>query len=499
LISYYYVFFNCSKEIESRFARDNIQRINNSLDIEINDFAFACSRLANDIKKSDFDYSPVLIHTKDDLNKSELNALGFSFVGVTDLNKNIIYSDSYEYPLGTNPKELISRILDNNTIKEAFKYKEEIKGIIKIKQEIYIISMNSIEKKENNLNIGDGYFIAGKNIKNSNIFDVSYEPDHLNYLLFTEDYDYPGFDEIRSEAILKDIAIISDKESKGIYAYRLVRDISNQPVILLTLYQHTDIFDIGKKAAIIIIYISLIVVFILISLFILVFEKIVISKITKLNDNVSMVLAKDKCSNNPDAKRISYHKTDDEIDNLNNNIQDMLRLINYRYSTEKLSKEIMNDFLNCKRDAKNLTIFLNNSLERIGSFVGADRAFIGVISKDKKTATKIYEWDASGIESTIDKCIKYPIKKIKWIIDILEKEGVFIMKSNDELFEKQLAVFKLFDNLSVKSNIIVSIYDDNKKLAGFIGINTAIEEKIWNDEDISLLKNIAIIFSKAIS
>ena len=28
------------------------------------------------------------------------------------------------------------------------KYKEEIKGIIKIKQEIYIISMNSIEKKE---------------------------------------------------------------------------------------------------------------------------------------------------------------------------------------------------------------------------------------------------------------------------------------------------------------------------------------------------------------
>jgi len=99
----------------------------------------------------------------------------------------------------------------------------------------------------------------------------------------------------------------------------------------------------------------------------------------------------------------------------------------------------------------------------------------------------------------IDKFSNYPIENIKWILDMLQEDEVFSMKSCEELIDNQYGALKLFKDLNVKSGIAVNICDSNKNSIGFLGINTAIEEKLWHDEEIGLLRNSAAIFFKALS
>lgn len=495
-VSYYHVFLNYSRDIEGRFAEDSIERINTSLNIEIKDFAFICSSFSDWIKTFDFINNPNAKYINDNLKKSDYENFGFDFVAIADLDGNIIYADSYDYLLKLGLKSIIRNIFNNNTIKEASRNIEEVSGIINIKDEAYIISFNTVKKNKDSIN-PNGYFIAGRNIKNSNIFKVKYDPDYLSFSLFADENKATDFNEIRAEVLLDDLAIRQETELKGLHSYHLVRDISGKPSILLTLYQKSNISDISRKTTIFIIYTSFAVIIILISVFILVFEKFVVSKIAKLNENINMFISGNKYDLSLFDKR-NISKTDDEIDNLSGNVQKILRMINYRYSSEKIYTGIANDFLKIDYEKSKIISFINSSLEKIGSFTGADRAFIGLIDECMETASAIYEWNAFGIEPLNDKFSTYPFENIKSILDILPEEGVSHLKSADEFNDTQHEVMKLFKYLNVKSFIAVNLYKNNENQTAFLFINTDIEEKLWHDEEIELLKNSASIFSKAL-
>jgi sensor domain CHASE-containing protein len=496
-ISYYYVFLNYSEDIEARFAEDSIERISTSLNIEVKDFAYICSSFSNWIKTYNFVSRPDPKYIKDNLKKSDYENFGFSFVAITDLKGKIIYTDSYDYLLRIGLESTVRDIFDNYTINDAARNLKEISGILKIKDEVYIIYFNTVKENKDS-SAPNGYFLAGKNIKNANIFKVKYDPDYLIFSLFADDNKIPDFNEIRAEVLLNNMTVRQDEELKGWRSYSLVRDISEKPIILLTLYQQSNIFDISRKAIIFIIYTSVAVIFILIAVFILLFEKLVISKIAKLNENISMFISGNEHDLTLFDTKIFDNKTDDEIDKLSSNIQKMLRTINYRYSIEKHLTGITNDFLKVDNNVSKIVSFINASLGKIASFTGADRAFIAILDEKEKTVSISYEWDADKIEPMIDKLRNFPVENIKWVLDNLQKNDVYYMKSYDEFTDNQYETLKLIKDLNVKSLIAVKICDINEKLIGFIGINTAIEEKFWHDDEIEFLKNSAAIFSKAI-
>lgn len=497
-VTYYYVFLNYSGDTEERFAEDSIERINTSLNIEIKDFAYKCNSFSDWVKTYNFINSPNKKYIDENLKESDYENFGFNFVAISDLKGNIIYADSYDYLLKLGLKSIIRNIFNHETIKGAAENLEEVSGIIKIKNEIYIISFNPV--KENKYSAEpNGYFIAGKNIKNANIFKVRYDPDYLSFSLFTDDMNVPDFNDIRAEVLLNNLAVRQDNDMKGLHSYFLVRDISGKPAILLTLYQQSNIYDISRKATIFIIFTSIAVIFILISVFILIFKKFIIAKIAKLNENINIFISGSKSDMSLFDRKNTDKKTDDEIDNLGANIQKMLRIINYRYTIEKLFTDITHSFLRTDNKTSEVISFINLSLEKIGSFTGADRAFIGIIDKVGKKAFIKYEWVASGIEPMTERFDKYSFDNIMWIADRLQKDGISYIKSAEEADDNKNEILKFFRDLNIKSNILVNLHHGNENFTGFMGINTAIEEKIWHDEEIELIKNSADVYSKAIS
>jgi sensor domain CHASE-containing protein len=495
--NYYYVLLNYSRDIEERFAEDSIERINTSLNIEIEDFAFKCSSFSDWVKT--FINSPNKKYINNNLKEFDYENCGFSFVAIADLKGDIIYADSYDYPLKAGLKSTIRDIFNNNVIKEAAKNLEAVSGIINIGDEVCIISFNTIMGNKDSAG-PSGYFIAGRNIENANIFKVKYGSDHLSFSLFADDARSSYFNEIRAEVLLDDLAIRQDDELRGLHSYHLVRDISGKPSILLTLYQQSNIFDISRKATIFIIYTSIAVIIVLISVFILIFEKLIVSKVTKLNEDINMFMSGSRYEQDQPGRK-NINKTDDEIDKLGENVQKVLGIINYRYSAEKLFTGMINEFLKMDYKNENIISFINTSLGKIGGFTGADRAFIMIKDDRMETISIKYEWDAYGIEPLIDKFSKYPTDNIKPISDILQETDVFFTKpfDFDESADNQDGEMKLFADLNVKSCIVAGLDKTLVNPTGFLFISTAIEEKLWYNEEVDLLKNSAVLFSRAIS
>ena len=161
--------------------------------------------------------------------------------------------------------------------------------------------------------------------------------------------------------------------------------------------------------------------------------------------------------------------------------------------------DITHSFLRTGNKTSEIISFINLSLEKIGSFTGADRAFIGIIDKVGKKAFIKYEWVASGIEPMTERFDKYSFNNIMWIVNRLQKDGISYIKSAEEADDNKNEILEFFRDLNIKSNILVNLHHGNENFTGFMGINTAIEEKIWHDEEIKLIKNSADVYSKAIS
>ncbi len=298
IVSYYFVFLSYSRNVEARFAEDSIERIHTSLNLEIKDFAYICSSYSDWIRTYKFVENPDFEYIEENLKESDFENFGFDFIAITDLKGNVLYADSYNYLLKLGLKSIIRKIFNHSKIKETAANLEETSGIIKIKNEAYIISFNTVKKYRDAPN-PNGYFIAGKKLKNANIFKVRYDPDYLNFSLFEENSSVPDFNEIRSEILLNNMVVRQDSSSKELHVYFLIKDVSDKPTLLLTLYQKSDVSDISHKTTIFIIYTS-VVIFILISIFILIFERYVIKKIARLNKNIEIFLSADGQGNSPD-------------------------------------------------------------------------------------------------------------------------------------------------------------------------------------------------------
>ncbi len=190
--------------------------------------------------------------------------------------------------------------------------------------------------------------------------------------------------------------------------------------------------------------------------------------------------------------------TDDEIENLGRNVQKVLEKINYHYSKERLLTKIAKNFL--KHDVQSFKAgpFIKDTLENVGGFIGADQVFILISDKKAKISCFKYRWNAAGIKDPLTEPDNFPIEKFKLLSDAINKEGIFLINSRDELDDKQKEIQKLFEVLNVKSTIAVSIFK-NSKSEGILSACTLIEEKKWHKEEAELMKNTAYFIFWALS
>lgn len=494
LLFSYFIFANSIKKNEERYALDNIQRVKNIIEREINEFDLFSKGFAFWDQSYSFVNSPNQKYINDNLKESDFNYSNLSFIMFTDLNGNEIFSKNYCFKNESYSNNFLKKLLENQKIKETFKNKSEIRGVFGFNGNEFIISVNPVYDNFKT-EPSNGFLITGREFDKIGLFKVRLNPNSSTYELFANTQNNPVDNKIKSNLILLNQLVAFNKERSEFISYLLIRNIANQPEIILKIVQSSEIFKLSREAIILYAAVSVIVVFILISLFLIFFERFVISKIIRLNENVGLMTVNKRFNLNNGLKPENF-KSGDEIDNLNINIYKLLSIISYRNNLENLVIGVFNEYL--RLTEKNADDFANDTLKKVGSFSGSDRVTILLFSKSNDNAAVFYDWYAPGIEPSIEKYKSIPVKDIEWLYNIIKTEGKFYMGSLKDLPENQKKLREFLISATTKSFLSIAMIFENN-LTGFIKFDTVLEEKKWSSEDVELLKTITGILCYTIA
>ncbi|MHB1346869.1 MAG: CHASE4 domain-containing protein [Candidatus Humimicrobiaceae bacterium] len=493
LLFSHFIFTNFTKKNEEKFALENTQRVKNIIEREIAEFDFFSKGFAFWDLTYDFIDNPNKKYIDDNLKETDFNYFNLSFMIFTDLDGKEIYSKSYSFKDDSSFKILIKKILENHKIKETLEERSEIKGVFGSDGNEFIISVNPVYDnfKAEPLN---GFLIAGREFDKIGLFKVKLNPNSSTYEVFSNKDSNSIDSKIKSSLILNNQLLTFNKERSELISYILLRNIGNQPEIVLKIVQSSEIFNLSKKAIILFATCSLIAIFILISIFIFLFERFVISKIVKLNENVGLLTANKRFNLN-NSIRPDQLKSGDEIDALNINILKLLSVISHRNSLENLVIGVFNEYL--RLNENNADDFIYETIKKTGSFSGSDRAGILLFSKNSNNAELFYFWYAPGTETFSEKHKRISLKKIEPMYDQIKTDGKYCLNSLKDLSEDQKKFKEFLISSETKSVLSIGMLYENN-LIGLIKFDAIVEEKKWNTEDTVLLKTLTGILACAI-
>ncbi len=130
---------------------------------------------------------------------------------------------------------------------------------------------------------------------------------------------------------------------------------------------------------------------------------------------------------------------------------------------------------------------IDMALNRIGSFLTADRAYIFEINHLDNSMNNTYEWCNVGIQPEIQNLQNVPCSIFpKWMETLLQHENILI-PSVKELPHSWNAEREILEAQDVKSLIVIPIINESK-LIGFVGLDFVLKEKKYDISEITILK-----------
>ncbi len=138
-------------------------------------------------------------------------------------------------------------------------------------------------------------------------------------------------------------------------------------------------------------------------------------------------------------------------------------------------------------DTNQIESQVNKSLERIGKFVKADRAYVFDYNFKDNTCSNTFEWCNEGVSKEIENLQKVPLEFVShWVechktnkpfyipdINLLKDEGTDSLKS-------------ILESQSIQSLITVPMVNKGE-LHGFVGFDSVKEKHEYTNEDVKLL------------
>lgn len=167
---------------------------------------------------------------------------------------------------------------------------------------------------------------------------------------------------------------------------------------------------------------------------------------------------------------------------------------NIRYSNDclKLINDTFQKFLDV--DSFNYQIELKKSLEKIGLFFDVDRIYIYYFSKDPTFMKIECQWNKKDISPKREIYEEEVVYALPWLIREI-KNNDFVAINNTKKFPDE-AVFEAeaFLKEGIESSLIVPLKSENK-LIGFVGYESLSKPITWEEDQISILRDISKAFS----
>lgn len=137
------------------------------------------------------------------------------------------------------------------------------------------------------------------------------------------------------------------------------------------------------------------------------------------------------------------------------------------------------------------------ALKTIGQFVGIERGFVFLLSKDGNTISATHEWETEGFQELGPEFQNIPVTAVPWGIGELRKlEPVLVPRISDLPPEAEVERELFLKIDPVQSAILIPLVCQGK-LMGFLGLDSIKEEKRWDKDIVDLLRIVGEIFANA--
>lgn len=148
-------------------------------------------------------------------------------------------------------------------------------------------------------------------------------------------------------------------------------------------------------------------------------------------------------------------------------------------------------------DTKKSNTTINSALGEIAKFTSADSAYVFEFSDDLKHFSMTHLWKNVFVETNIEHMQKFNCADMPWWISRIVSRQPVIATSIDDLPEQAYLEKRIIRSQNIKSIIDVPLSFENRVI-GFIGMSSTVDKRMWNEDDISLLRIVGQLITNAI-
>ncbi|MCA1742713.1 MAG: PAS domain S-box protein [Desulfovibrionales bacterium] len=149
-------------------------------------------------------------------------------------------------------------------------------------------------------------------------------------------------------------------------------------------------------------------------------------------------------------------------------------------------------------DAKSFDSAVDYTLASLGKMFEVDRGYLLRFSDDLSTMSNTHEWSAPGAARQIDRIQEFPTSNMPWFMSWMVELRPMHIPDVSALPDEAAIEREEFKFQDTKSLLCLPIYDEHKKLLGFIGFDAVCSPHNWPEDQISMLKMLAEILGSVI-
>jgi PAS domain S-box-containing protein len=149
------------------------------------------------------------------------------------------------------------------------------------------------------------------------------------------------------------------------------------------------------------------------------------------------------------------------------------------------------------RPALGLTDAIEDTLRAIGELFDVDRAYLFQTFDDGVTIDNTVEWCAPGIAPQRDELQSIPTDMFPWWIDELMADRPIRLRTLDDLPADAHVVRAILEPQGIISLLVLPV-TWRGRFAGFVGFDHVRSERVWTDEEISVLRFIGSALAHAL-
>jgi len=160
------------------------------------------------------------------------------------------------------------------------------------------------------------------------------------------------------------------------------------------------------------------------------------------------------------------------------------RQLQFQTRMQQLLVKISNTYINIPADG--LDALINNSLQELGEFIGADRFYIFDYRKEVDAFYNTYEWCSPGVEPQIEYLQGTPAAELQFWMD-MHLRGEVLIIHDVMAMDAADPIRRLLEPQNILSIITLPLFDEGEYI-GFIGIDSVHSQKLFDDDELQLLK-----------